>query len=513
MGTNYVLGIDVGTTGVKVALFDVSSGKIVAISYKTYELLSPRVGYVELDPEIWWHKSLEAIKELLSKLEDVKEKIVAVGLSGQLNSTTFLDESGNPVYPSIIWMDTRSETQIKKVAEIINAEEFNRITGLRFSPFYAIFKVLWFKEHLPKVLKKTKVVLQAKDYISFKLTGEQVIDTSLASASGLLNLTTKKYAREELLNKLDFPTEILPKLVSPTDIVGTVTDKASKETGLPSGTPIVAGSGDVFTNAIASGVVEPGDAYCKIATASDVIVCSEKLINDKDLRFVNYLHIVPNRYLIVGGNDSGICYRWFRNSFCHIERDIGILVNKDPYLIMDEEAETEEPGSKGLIFLPYITGVRSPIWNSYARGAFIGITLTHDKRSFIRAILEGIAYNVRHRIDVLEHELNVPISNISFVGGGAKSQLFRQIVADVLKMPINLLGITDFECIGASILAGVGAGIYENLRNAINKVVKIEEVVNPRKETFDTYDKLYMLFLKTYPLLKSIFEELAKFKD
>ena len=499
----YLLGIDVGTSGTKSIIFDLK-GNIISKAYVEYSLITPEPGWVEQDPEIWWNATIKTIKNAIEKAFIKVDEIKCIGLSGHTNTPSFIDKSGKPLYHSIVWMDRRAEKQANIIREKIGNKKIHKITGVKIDPFYSVYKILWLKDNHPNIIEKIHAILQPKDYIGLKLTGEFFLDKALASSSGYLDINKGEYAYD-LLEEIGFPIEKLPKLVLPYEIVGEVTEEAAKLTGLRKGTPVVAGSGDVMVNAIGCGTIEIGSAYNKMATASDIVVCIEKPIFDPKTRMVFYSHVIPNKWLLVGGSNSGICYRWFRDHFGIIEKEIAKNLNKDPYEIMDAEAENVEPGSNNLIFLPYLAGARSPIWNTNAKGVFLGITLNHGKNHFIRSILEGIAYDVKHRIEIIEKDFGIKINEIRIVGGGGKSNLWRQIMADIYNKKILLPAGSEQECFGAVILAGYGAKIYSDITKTVKELIPIIDIKEPKKENVEKYSKLFKIYVELYDKLKEAF--------
>jgi len=504
----YLLGIDVGTTGTKSVIFD-QSGRLVAKGYVEYPVSTPASGWAEQDPMTWWSATIESLKEAISKSSASTSNIACVGLSGQTNSPSFIDGEGNPLRPCIIWMDGRADPQSAQIRRRIGEERVYKTTGVKVDPFYSYCKIMWVKENQPEIYDKTKVILQPKDFIGFKLTGEHFLDKALASSSGLLDTMKGRYATK-LLEDVGLDVEKLPKLVLSTDMVGNVTSKAADLTGLTKGTPVIAGSGDVMVNAVGCGAVKPGRAYNKTATASDLVVCVDRPVFDSKFRMVSYAHTLPGMWLLVGGAGGGVCYRWFRDKFSQLEINLAKSLNKNPYEIIDEGAEQVGPGSENLIFLPYLMGARSPIWDTRARGVYFGIGINHDRRHFARAIMEGIAYSVRHRMEIMEKELGVKIDEVTVVGGGARSALWRRIMADVYNKPIAFPSGEEQECLGAVILAGLGIGLYRDAVQAGDELVSIVDRLRPKKENLEKYSKLFKIYVDLYDQLKDSFQALAE---
>lgn len=502
-----LLGIDVGTTGLKTVIFRYD-GEVLSRGYVEYEVTTRRPGWSEQNPEMWWRATVRSVKEAVQRAKASLEDIACIGLSGQTNGVICVNKEGTVLRPCIIWMDRRSVKEAQAIREKIGVRKFHEITGVLVDPFYSICKILWIKSNESEIFKKTHKILQPKDYIAFRLTGQKVIDTALASCTGTLNTRAKKYA-ESLLDDLGIPVDKLPEPVNPDTVIGEVTSKVAKELAVAGGTPVVAGSGDVMVNALGSGSVGEGQAYVKTATVSDIVVTVSKPVIDSKFRFATYLHPALDKWLLIGGaTGGGSCYRWFRDAFGQVEKSISRDLDKDPYQLMNEEAETVKANSDGLVFLPYLEGARSPIWDGKARGVYFGITSKHRKPHFIRAILEGVAYSLRHRLNIVKNDLNVQIKEMISVGGGGKSSLWRQIIADVCNTPVLLTRCEEHECLGAAILAGVGVGAYPSLEDAAKRTISVVDRNAPDVKTHEEYEKTYQVYVSLYEKLKDSFHEL-----
>lgn len=511
MSDQYILGIDVGTTGAKTTIFD-DHGKIQSRGYFEYSFHMPRSDWAEQDPKTFWNGVVQSIKSCLSSRIKA-DHILAVGLSGQLNGSIFLDSSGSCLYPCILWLDRRTTSQVEEVKEVIGEREFHNRTGVLFDPFYSIFTFLWFKENCPSSFKKTHVILQPKDYIGYMLTGKYFLDVALASSTGILDIVKKQYAHD-FLEDLSIPVEKFPKLVTPLQIVGEITEKASRTLGLRKGIPVVAGSGDVMMNSVGTGVIEEGLSYIKIATASDLVVCIEKPSIDPKFRLATYLNVMKDRWILVGGSgNGGLCYEWFKRNFGEKEGGKSVKNDETLYSSLNREAEEAGVGSEGLIFLPYLIGERSPIWDPDARGVYFGIGLNHKRGHFIRSLLEGTAFSLRHRLKIIEQEFNTPIRDARIVGGGSRSQLWKKIIADVIGKPITSLNVSDVECLGASIVASVGVGIYRNIGEAIKEMVHFYDKTSPDRSHSDKYNQLFKLYLELYVHLRGSFKKLSEIRN
>jgi len=502
-----LLGIDVGTTGAKAVIFDIN-GAVLSRGYTEYGVITPKPNWSEQAPEIWWNAVLKSVREAIKKARISSGDISCVGLSGQTNGVICIDKEGAVLRPCIIWMDRRALKEVEFIKEKIGEQKFHEITGVLVDPFYSICKILWIKNNEPEIFERTQTILQPKDYVGFRLTGRRVLDVALASCTGTLDTRKKKYT-EKILESLDIPIEKFPELVNPTDVIGELTNESAKGLELSKGIPVVAGSGDAMVNTIGSGAINVGQAYAKTATVSDIVAPTDKPVLDSKFRFATYVHPSLDKWLLMSGaTGGGLCYRWFRDTFGQLEESISGDLGRNSYEIMNEEAERAEPGCNGLIFLPYLAGVRSPIWDPKARGVYFGIGLEHRRGHFIRAVLEGVAYSMRRRIEIMENDLGILIKEMSAVGGGGRSPIWRQIIADVTSKPILLTRGEEHECLGAAILAGVGIRMYPNVDDAINKMVLITDRNEPNMKAHEKYSMFYQIYASLYDKLRSSFHQL-----
>jgi len=510
MGGGYILAHDIGTTGDKATLFDLD-GRLITSTLKEYVLHQPKPTWAEQNPEDWWNAFIASTREILKTSKVHPDDIEAVGFSGQMMGCLPIDKDGNPLRSSIIWMDQRSVEQANFIAEQIGEEDFYRITGNRVNPSYTISKILWLKENEPEIYKKTYKFIQSKDYIILKLTGEYVTDFSDASLAGLLDVNRRQWAYG-ILEELQIPIDKLPRLCASTEVVGGIEQSIAEKIGLKPGTPVVVGGGDGACAAVGAGVVRYGHAYNYVGASSWISICTDKPLIDSKMRIFNQWHLDPNKVSPTGTmQTAGSSYRWLRNEICQAEVNEAWRLGVDPYVIMDSEAEKVEPGSEKVIFLPYLMGERSPWWNPNARGVFFGLALGHRRRHLIRAVLEGVCFNLRIILEAFE-EQGVRIENIRVIGGGAKGRLWRDMMASIygktILVPEYLMEATSF---GAAIAAGVGVGIYRDFSVA-EKLVRITDVHNPNLALYEKYSLLYEYFKKLYLTLIPLYHELASLK-
>lgn len=505
--SEYLVGIDLGTTSCRSIIYT-TDGKVAASAYKEYEVLVPKAGWAEQDPNEWWEAAKSTLREALRKSGVAAENIAAIGLTGQQPSTVPIDKKGNTLCPSILWMDRRTSSQCEFMKKVIGEEELYKLTGLRADPAYSASKILWMKDNMPEVYENTYKVLLPKDYLAFKLTGTMFLDLASASATQLVDIHKGRWS-SKLVEAFKIRQEILPDLCPPTTVLGDVIPEVAKKIGLTKRVPVVSCAGDTTVSALGSGVVSPGRTCVNIGTSSDVMTCVDRPVLDKKMRMGCYIHAVPGKFLtIMGANTSGASLRWFRDCFCSIEKETGQSLGLAAYKLMDLEAESIPPGSEGLIFLPYLLGERSPIFDPMARGVFFGVTMRHNKAHFIRSVIEGITYSIRDRLEVLK-ELGIDTPEIILAGGGAKSPLWRDIVANVTSKPTITLVSEESTCIGSSILAGVGVGVYKDVGKAVNEILTFSGRMEPQVKIQSTYDKLFPIYRKIYESTRDLFRQIS----
>lgn len=491
----YILACDLGTTGNKASLFNLE-GRAVASAFIGYETSYPGPNWAEQDPADWWRAVCESSRKLMAEAKISPKEIAAIGFSGQMMGCLPVDKDGNPLRPSIIWADMRSVEEARFLAEKCGADEIYRRTGHRATSSYSASKILWVKNHQPDLYAKTHKFLQAKDYVAYRLTGAYATDFSDASGTNMLDLDEMRWA-EDILEAIGIARELLPEAHPSSTVIGEVTRQAAEETGLAPGTPVVIGGGDGACATAGAGVVGEGDAYNYIGSSSWISTVTRRPIYDPQKRTFTFVCLDPNYFFPTGTMQAaGGSYTWLE----------GIL--REDYLMMDEEASGVEPGAKGLLFMPYLIGERSPHWNPLARGAFVGLTMQHGRAEMARAVLEGVAFNLRIILDAFR-EQGVRFTAIRLIGGGAKSPIWRQILADVFELTIlrpELLA--EATSLGAAIAAGIGAGLFPGFEVA-KEMVRVEEGEKPNPARSKLYLELYQIFQETYRALEPIYERLA----
>ena len=504
----HLIGIDIGTTGTKALLID-RDGRIIARSTIEYPLSQPKLGWAEQDPGQWWGATINTIKRVIFDSRVDPNTIKGIGLSGQMHGAVFIDRDFNVLRPCILWCDQRTDAECKYITEKIGKK---RLINLTCNPALTGFtapKILWVRKHEPEVYNNTYKILLPKDYIRFKLTGEFATDVSDASGTLLFDVKNRHWSKE-MLKGLDIDMDLMAKSLESYEITGRITEEVASETGLIKGTPVVGGAGDQAAGAVGNGIVSTGVISATIGTSGVVFAYSNQPKVDPLGRLHTFCHAVPGKWHLMGVMlSAGGSFRWFRDTLADSEvlsaREEGI----DPYEVLTHKGESATPGCQGLIFLPYLTGERTPHANPNARGVLFGLNLRHGKPDIIRSIMEGVVYGMRDSLEIIK-ELKVAVNEIRVSGGGARSRLWRQIQADVYNKTITMINVDEGPAFGVALLAGVGTGIYKSVEEACKKTIKVAEKVKPTPDNVKTYEEIYRIYQRLYHSLKDRFDEVAE---
>jgi len=506
----FLLGVDVGTTGCKTELMDFK-GASTARAYREYPLIFPKVSWVEHDGEMgWWKATVDTIQEVLQKSKIDPQEIKGVSISCT-NALVAVDKEGNQLRPAIMQFDKRTIDQVQWIKAKLG-DTVIQITGNQPSASGTSAPIiLWIKEHEPEIFKKTHYFLWPGGFVNYKLTGQFSMEWSRASWTCLFETGGKQVWSEKICSALDIPQDKLPPLVPSWKIIGEITDRAARITGLAKGTPVVGGMADTPAAGIGTGCVAPGRTCQIMGTTGRPSVTLDKPIFDP--RFINCCHAVPGCWFSLGAVDNaGLSIKWFRDQFGQQEVSMANLTKRNAFDLLDEEASLSPAGSNGIIFLPYLAGERSPIWDPYARGVLFGLSVTHTRSDIIRAVLEGVAYTFTHNLEIFEGDMGMKMDEVFLSGGGSKSLMWQQMHADVSGKVVKVVKVKESEAIGNSILAGFGVGIYKDMVKAADQVIKIEKVVEPIPENVDRYKKLFPFYKKLYSHLKEDFAELSRLR-
>lgn len=506
MTQDLILAHDLGTTGNKATLVHVD-GSLAGSAFQGYETFYPAIGWAEQNPEDWWDAFQITTARLMRESGADPARVAAVSFSGQMMGCLPVDRAGVPLRWAIIWADQRGMTEAALLAERIGEERVYAITGHRISPTYSLEKLLWVRRQEPDVFARTHKVLHAKDFLRLRLTGKIETDYSDASSMNVFDLTTKDWS-DEILSAVGLGREILPDVGTATKVVGEIDKDTAEDLGLRAGTPVVMGGGDGPCAAVGAGVVAEGAAYNYIGSSSWIALATRKPVFDPDRRTFTFWHLDPDLLMPTGTMQSaGASYQWARDQLCGLEVAEARRLGVSAYDLMNGQAAAVPAGCRGLLFLPYLMGERSPHWNPAARGVFLGLTLTHGRAELIRAVLEGVAFNLRIILDAFVRQ-GVPVPSIRVIGGGAKGALWCQILADVMNRPIERLALLDeATSLGAAIAGGVGTGVFRDFSVAAT-IVKVAETYHPQPALRDVYDGQYEIFQEAYRVLVPIYVRL-----
>jgi xylulokinase len=497
-----LLGIDVGTSSVKAVLLDFR-GNLCAVCQAEYPLHHIRPAWVEQDPDDWWQATCQAIREALAKVPHGPERVLGVAVSSQAPTLLPLDRSGRPLRPAMIWMDRRAESEAARLTELLGAEEIHRITGNRPDAFYVAARLLWLRDHEPDILKRTSQFVQVNGYVNYQLTGRIGMDPAHAVLLQMRNYATGEWS-QALCSACGVEPSQFPEVLEAHCVQGEVTVEAAQATGLCAGTPVMAGSVDSATAALEVGVVEPGIAAEMTGTSTVVIIPNDSGLTEPAL--IAMPHALPGLHLLLGAMvSSGGCLRWFRDQLGQSEVQAAAEQGADPFDLLTQQAAEVPLGSDGVIFLPYMMGERSPLWHTNARGVFFGLSLATRKAALTRSILEGAAFALRHNVEVAARA-GAEVREMRSVGGCSRSDLWNQIKADVLGLPLLLPRTSVGSPFGAAILAGMGAGAFPDVRKSLLEMAKLDRRFEPNQANHERYTRIYQVFRDIYRHLKDDFD-------
>ena len=502
LAENYLIGMDLGTTNVKAILMG-DTGEVVASASRENHLLFPGPSQVEQSADEWWDNAAAIFREITAAAgPEIVSRIRGISISSQTVTMLPVDRDGHPLRGAMIWMDARSPKEMHYISLMLGHDHMVEMIGAQPDVAFLPNKILWFKNNEPELFAKTAKVLQASSYINYKLTGVMSMDMDQAVRTQCLNIHTLKWEKEigDVMGvNLD---ELLPQPKQPTDIIGYVTDAASKETGLMSGIPVAAGASDAMASIYATGMSKMGDATESSGTTSLVFVGSEKqsacnipvVTKPCMINGIPYVFDAPI-------STTGAALRWYLNAMGEIDRQEAEARGKNVYTYINEVADQVPAGSNGVMFFPYLMGERAPLWNSHARGMFIGMSLSTKHEDFTRAVFEGTAYAVRHVIETIKMSGGT-VDSLRITGGGAKSRTWSKIKASMLRVPILVLDEKSGDVpFGDTLIAGQATGVFPDLAKVTRELVTINEVIQPDEAWADRYDQLYPFYVDLYQAL------------
>ncbi|QYJ17124.1 Xylulose kinase [Rubrobacter xylanophilus DSM 9941] len=497
-----ILAHDLGTTGNKASLYSDAGELITTTTVEYHTEYGPR-GRVEQNPEDWWSAVISATRFLLERASVRPQDIECVSFSGQMMGVVLLDGEGQPLRPAIIWADTRSQKECELLIERVGMERCYEITGHRINPTYSLSKLMWVRDNEPEIWSRAQAFLLSKDYVAFRLTGRISTDPSDASGTDAYDQREGRWSKE-LLEAASIDESLMPPILPSTEILGGITREAASQTGLIAGTPVVLGGGDGPCAAVGAGITTPGSgAYAYLGSSSWVSLASEKPLLDPKMRTMTFNHVVPDRFVPTATMQAGgASMEWI----CDI---LSPRRNSERYEELMAAAAETEAADEGLLFLPYLLGERSPYWNPRARGAFIGLSKHHGPAQLARAVMEGVAMNLKVGLLAFEEQGEM-IESIDAIGGGARSDVWLQIFADVWGKTVRRRSLVDeANSLGAAVIGGVGVGIFDDFEVAA-RLSHIEKVFEPDLQRVRRYEARYSQFLEAYKRLETLFDDLQR---
>ncbi len=504
----YLIGIDLGTSGTKTVLFD-RSGTVIASALTEYPLIQEKNGWAEQEPGDWWQATVKTLRAVLEQSAVDPGEIKGIGISGQMHGLVMLDQNGEVLRRSIIWCDQRTARECEELTERVGEKRLIEITANPAMTGFTASKILWVRKHEPELYKKCAHILLPKDYVRYMLTGEFATEVSDASGMQLLDVPNRCWSGE-VLEKLEIDPSLLGKVYESPEITGVISPQAAALTGLKAGTPVVGGAGDNAAAAVGTGVVRNGRAFTTIGTSGVVYAHTDQITIDPRGRVHTFCCAVPGAWHVMGVTQgAGLSLKWFRDNFCEAEKKTAAEMGVDPYFLMDKEAEQSPIGCNKLLYLPYLMGERTPHLDPDCRGVFFGLSAIHQKRDLLRAVLEGVVYSQRDSVEILR-EMGVSIGEMMACGGGGTSPLWRQMLADTYNCPVKTVRSKEGPALGAAILAGVGAGLYPSVQAACDTMIHTNPAQPPIPEHVPQYERYYQLYHSLYPALKESYQRLAK---
>ena len=504
---SYLLGIDVGTTGSK-ALLAGTDGAVKASATAEYPMFTPQPLWAEQNPADWWAATVTSIRRVLKEGGVGPGQVAGVGLTGQMHGLVLLGADGEVLRPCIMWNDQRTAAECAAITKEVGPKKVLQLTGNPVLPGFTAPKVAWVREHEPQVYERVAKVLLPKDYVRYRLTGGFFSEVSDASGTSMFDVGRRKWS-EEMLMALDVPREWLPEVTESPVVSAHVSASAAAETGLLQGTPVVGGGGDQAAQAVGTGTIAEGVVSATLGTSGVVFAASEAYRMEPEGRLHAFCHAVPGTWHLMGVMLSAAgSFRWYRDAVGDLERAQAAESGRDAYDLLTEAAAGVPPGCEGLLFLPYLSGERTPYPDPNARGVFFGLTLQHRKAHLTRAVLEGVTYGLRDSLELMR-TLGLSIEQVRASGGGARSPLWRQILADVFDTEIVTVNVTEGAAYGAALLAGVGAGAYPGVAKACEAAIRVTGRTEPGPAVA-AYTDYYPRYRALYPALAPEFEAIAR---
>lgn len=501
----YTIGVDIGTSGTKSLLID-PDGNILAEASVAYSVSMPKPMWTEQDPELWWNATVKTIRSVVKQAKAKPADVTAIGLSGQMHGSVFLDKSHKVIRPALLWNDQRTTAECEEITKAAGGRE--KLIEMVANPALTGFtapKILWLRNNEPKRFERLRHVLLPKDEIRRRLTGELATDASDASGMLLLDVRNRKWSTE-LLGKLQLDQSLLGEVYESEQVTGSLRPEVAQKLGLTTDCKVVGGAGDCAAGAVGNGIVKKGVLTASLGTSGVLFAHCDEPQYDKLGRLHTFCHAVHGKWHMMGVTLSAAgSLQWFVENVC---KELSTRRGMDPYQTLNSEALTAPAGSDGLLFLPYLAGERTPHADAHARACFVGLTSAHDRGHMARAVMEGVAMSLRESLEIIK-TLGVPVREMRLSGGGAKSNLWKQIFADVMDQSACTINAEQGPAFGVALLAAVGSGQFKNIEEACKVTIEVVKKTTPKRPAVKTYDKLFPVYQSLYSSLKPAFDQLA----
>ena len=504
------LGIDVGTSGTKTLLMD-PDGKVLATATSEYDFETPKPGWTQQDPELWWQATRQSVRAVIRKAKLDGKQVAGIGLSGQMHGLVITDGAGKPLRPCLMWNDQRTAAQAAAIEDACGGQKgLIRLVGNAAMTSFTLTKLMWVRDNEPRTYGRIKHLLLPKDYVRLRLTGEYVGEVSDMSGTLMLDQRKRTWSKQ-IVEKFQIDRDILPPVVESHEVTGKVTKDAAKKLGIAEGTPVVGGGGDQPAGAIGNGIVNDGLTSATMGTSGVVFTHSRRYVVDPASRVNTFCSSVAGEYCMFGCVlSAGGSFQWFRNTLASAEVAAARRRKIDPYELLTAQAAEAPAGCEGVFWLPYLTGERTPHADPVAKAGWVGIHAGTDRKTLIRAVMEGATFAMNDTVRILRDERKLPIREIRLSGGGARSEFWRQLQADVYGTTCTTINAEEGPAYGVALLAAVGTGRYRDIREACRRAISVTRRIRPRAKAKRLYARHYAQYRRLYPALKAEFAEIAK---
>lgn len=501
------LGIDIGTSGTKTLAMR-EDGVILASATVEYPLYSPKPGWSEQQPADWWKASVKSVRKVMKTAKLKAGDVAGIGLSGQMHGSVFLDKAGKVIRPALLWNDQRTVAECAEIEKLAGGRrQLIRMVANPALTGFTAPKILWLRNNEKRNFDRTVQVLLPKDYVRYEMTGEFATEVSDASGTLLLDVVKRKWS-SRLLSKLDLDADLLPKVYESEDVTGGLTSAAAKAMGLKAGTPVVGGGGDQAASAIGNGIVRRGVVSATMGTSGVVFAHSDEVQVDPEGRLHTFCHAVRGKWHVMGCVlSAGGSLQWFRNQLCQEEITQAKRKKIDPYELITQQAAEAPVGSEGLFFLPYLTGERTPYADPNARGSWVGLSLRHSKGHLARAVMEGATFAMRDSLEIAKG-MDIPVKEVRLSGGGARSEFWRQMQADIYGQQVMTINAEEGPAYGVALLAAAGTGAYRDVVQACKATISIVTRTKPGSKEKRAYNAAYPIYQQLYQSLKEDFADI-----